>query len=314
MQTPMAAPSFGNQMPSSPHNMPDPMQSPRVHTPSPQAAAAAPRTAARREVGRGARDLFGGGGFGQEAQPVADDVATSAPLFSAGVPAAQPQTGQRDENSVLFSLSALTAKAGTQTPVPSQTTATKDDSGLIDLRALSAGAPSPAASSLVPDNAALFPLGMPVAQPGSVHPSPLLGGPDMAPAKNRTPIFIGLGLVVAVAAVVGAFLVMKGGEEKPPPVATEAPAATPAPTPLPTPEPTATSTAEASASASPSASVAKAAPGKPGAGRPLSKVDPGKSGSSGGASPPPAATPPPKKGGCNCPPGDLMCAMKCSTK
>ena len=210
---PMAVPSFGSHLPE----------------PAPQPMAAAPRTAARREVGRGARDLFGGGGggFGAETQPVADDVATSAPLFSASAhtpgpassrPAPQPHAapGQRDENSVLFSLSALTAKAGSSTPIASQTTATKDDSGLIDLRALSAGAPSPTAAGLVPDNAALFPLGMPVAAPGSYHPGPLLAIPD-SPPKNRTPIFIGLGLVVAVAAVFGAFFAMKGGEEKPPP-------------------------------------------------------------------------------------------------
>src|SRR5262249_7579547 len=140
--------------------------------------------------------------------------------------------------------SALTAKAGSSPPAASQTS-TKDDSGLIDLRALSAGAPTPVAASLVPDNAALFPLGMPVAAPGSVHPSPLLGIPDQ-PTKNRTPIFISLGLVVAVVAVVGAFFAMKGGEEKPPPPAPIETVAAPAPTPLPTPEPTATATAEAS--------------------------------------------------------------------
>ena len=58
MDAPMAAPSFGNQMPE-----PAPVSTPAV--------AAAPRAAVRREVVRaGARDLFGAGGFGQEAQPV----------------------------------------------------------------------------------------------------------------------------------------------------------------------------------------------------------------------------------------------------
>jgi predicted Zn finger-like uncharacterized protein len=286
--------------------------------PAPAAAAAAPRVAARRDVGRGARDLFGGGGFGQETQAVADDVATSAPLFSAGVagpaPGSQPPgggTGQRDENSVLFSLSALTAKAGSAAPVTTQTTAQKDDSGLIDLRALSAGAPSPTAASLVPDNAALFPLGMPAMQHPVGASSPSLGLPLDMPQKNRTPIFIGLGSVVALAAVVGAFLVMKGGEDKPPVPTETAPVAVTTPPPVEPPppataaEPTATATATATA-------VAKTG-GRPvrGRGAPKGGAADAPAGASTGAAAAPAK---PKSGGCNCPPGDLMCAMKCSTK
>jgi predicted Zn finger-like uncharacterized protein len=299
MPAPMAAPSLGS-------HLPDPASSP---------GASAPR-AARREVGRGGRDLFGAGGFGQTAQayggtPTADDVATSAPLFSAGMNA--PQTsgapvGQRDENSVLFSLSALTAKAGAATAPVSQTTATKDDSGLIDLRALSAGASPPTTSGLVPDNAALFPLGVPAAPPVA---SPILGLPSEAPPKNRTPIFIGLGLMVALVAVFGTFMVMKGGEEPvAPPVAVTTAAPTPPPVePTPTAEASAAPTASATASATATAVAAAPRPRGQGGGV---KAPPKETAKSGTGSTPPKT--PPKSGGCNCPPGDLMCAMKCSTK
>jgi hypothetical protein len=301
---PTPATSLGNQIPSEPY-----------------AAAAAPRVAARREP-RAARDLFGGGGFGQEAQPVADDVATSAPLFSAGAVPAAPQPGQRDENSVLFSLSALTAKAGAApvsspgaSPAAGKTTATKDDSGLIDLRALSANASAPAPSNLVPDNAALFPLGMPA--PATAAAGPSFAIPTEQPQqKNRTGLFVGLGLIVALAAMAGAFMAMKGGEDKPPPT-TEQTAAAPVPTPTPAPTPTPEPTAEASAAPTTSASAPTAV-----AGAPKGNFKPGGNFGKPGASPPagkPAAAPAPApkpagKSNCNCPPGDLMCAMKCSTK
>jgi predicted Zn finger-like uncharacterized protein len=302
---PMAAHSLGS-------HMPDPLSSP--------GAAAAPR-AARREVGRAGRDLFGAGGFGQTAQAytgggqTADDVATSAPLFSAGMHAQQSSAvapvGQRDENSVLFSLSALTAKAGASNAPISQTTATKDDSGLIDLRALSAGATAQPSSGLVPDNAALFPLGVPAAPPVA---SPILGLPsDLGgQQKNRTPIFIGLGLVVALVAVVGSFLAMKGGEEPvTPPVAVTTAAAPPPPVePTPTAEASAAPTASATASATATAVAAAPRPRGQGGVKATPKETPTKAGSGGST---PAKTPP-KSGGCNCPPGDLMCAMKCSTK
>lgn len=295
---PMAAPSFGNQMP-------DPMP-----------VAAAPRAAARRDGGRGSRDLFGGGLEAQQ-MSATEEAASSAPLFSAGVPQAQPSaTGQRDENSVLFSLSALTAKAGTQPAAPSKTTATKDDSGLIDLRALAAGAGgASAAPALVPDTAALFPLGVPVAAPASVHPGSPYGSIATPPAKNRTPIFIALGSVVALAAIVGAFFVMKGGGDKPPaPVATEAPAPPPPVTAAATAEPTAAPTAEASAAPTATASGAAKAPVKVAGKAPpaAAKGDTGKPAAPAAATG--AAKAPAGKGNCGCTPGDLMCAMKCSTK
>ena len=118
-----------------------------------EAAQAAP-AAARRASARGAgQDLFGN----VEKAGGEDDVMTSALSGSiagggggAAAAAAGPEkmTGQRNENSVLFSLSALTSDAKSPEKSSSsssssgggenRTTATSDGSGLIDIRALSA--------------------------------------------------------------------------------------------------------------------------------------------------------------------------------
>jgi predicted Zn finger-like uncharacterized protein len=101
----------------------------------------APPAAARRGGGRGqGADLFGNAAHaGGE-----DDVMTSAAGAGGAAAAAagagtEKLTGQRNENSVLFSLNALTSSA-TEEKAPSkgQTTAQGDGSGLIDIRALSA--------------------------------------------------------------------------------------------------------------------------------------------------------------------------------
>ncbi|HEY4117601.1 MAG TPA: zinc-ribbon domain-containing protein [Byssovorax sp.] len=286
-------------------------------TPTPMAAAPVaadpPRAAARRDPARRSADLFGGGMAAQTAQ---DAVATSAPLFSA--PAAGGLTGQREENSTLFSLSALTAKAGSATPsAPTRTTATKEDSGLIDLRALAdAGAAPAPAANLVPDHAGLFPLGVPqVAAPvASIAPPSAVA----AEPRSRAPIFILIALL-AICAMIGIFFMVKGGGEKPAASADATAVAAPPPTAAaPTAAPTATASAVASASASAVASTdASAAPsavahgGKGGRGG-------ARGGAKGGKAPggdAPAATPKPAgKGNCGCAPGDLMCAMKCSAK
>lgn len=89
----------------------------------------APPAAARRQGGRGAggADLFGGVAAAGGEQ----DVMTSA----ASGEEAPKMTGARNENSVLFSLSALTSEPK---PAENKTTASGDGSGLIDIRALSA--------------------------------------------------------------------------------------------------------------------------------------------------------------------------------
>ena len=94
--------------------------------------------AARRAGGRAqGADLFGN----VEKAGGEDDVMTSAASGGMGGGAAtapaheEKLTGQRNENSVLFSLAALTEKPK---ETPNRTTASADGSGLIDIRALSA--------------------------------------------------------------------------------------------------------------------------------------------------------------------------------
>ena len=91
--------------------------------------AAAP-SVARRVGGRaGGGDLFGG----VSAAGGEDEVMTSVPAGPPEMSADQKMTGQRNENSVLFSLSALTANEKKQESALPQ----GDGSGLIDIRALS---------------------------------------------------------------------------------------------------------------------------------------------------------------------------------
>ncbi|WP_437491271.1 zinc-ribbon domain-containing protein [Sorangium sp. So ce1014] len=281
-------------------------------------AAAAPRAAAvRRDPARPTQDLFGASPGPEAHRPSSDDVATSAPLFKSG---AAP--GQRDENSMLFSLSALTAKAA---PAPARSAVSaSEDSGLIDLKALASGAgvraPSPVAS-IVASDGGLFQLSAPIV---TTARAPSVAPPTVdAPAKNRAPIIIGAGIAIAGIAIAGVFLLMKGGGETPAPTAAETTppvAAAPATTAPPEPEPPApTATATASATAEPVATAAPtAAPAAAGARagsrpRPASGSTGGKAQQSGAATPTPAA-PAPKRGGCGCAVGDLMCAMQCSAK
>lgn len=103
-----------------------------------EAVAPAPASAARRGGGRGqGADLFGN----VERAGGDDDVMTSAHVSTGGASAAAAAEandklmGQRNENSVLFSLSALTENKNA--PPTNRTTATGEGSGLIDIRALS---------------------------------------------------------------------------------------------------------------------------------------------------------------------------------
>ncbi len=115
------------------------------HAPEPAyAAPVAAASAARRGGGRGqGADLFGNvASAGGE-----EEVMTSAPTGGAshdrhggggGAMEEQKLTGQRNESSVLFSLSALTEGGKSDTSASAnRTTATSDGSGLIDIRALS---------------------------------------------------------------------------------------------------------------------------------------------------------------------------------
>jgi predicted Zn finger-like uncharacterized protein len=100
--------------------------------PQSQRGAAVAAATARRAGGRApAADLFGAAAeAGGE-----NDVMTSAPQNPNAAHDDGKMTGQRNENSVLFSLNALTATAGPAKK--NETTAQGDGSGLIDIRALS---------------------------------------------------------------------------------------------------------------------------------------------------------------------------------
>lgn len=276
---------------------------PPAYTPPSAPAYAAPesnRPAARKDSGRRGNDLFGGssgggGMFGGDTQGV-----------SAG-------TGKRDENSVLFSLNALAAGGGA--PTKSTPGGTKEDSGLIDLRALAAtSAPSTpsavdfSASPLaLPDTPGMFPLGAPppVAAPVSAYAAP--------PEKPKSMALIAaIGGVVVLGLIVGVFFIVRGSgappaptvvvmaPPTPEPVVTETPAAATA-----TAEPVASAEATATASAS---AVAKAPVGGKWVKPTTGGTTPGK----------PTTTTPTKpatggaKGACSHCGTDLMCAMKCS--
>lgn len=279
-----------------------------VAAPSPE-----PARAARKEP-KASRDLFG------EA-PAA--TASSGGLFGSSTPSSMgsggssgaltgSDTGRRDENSVLFSLSALTS---VEASAPAgKTTAKKDDSGLIDLKALALSAPAATSSSplgdYVPDAAAVFPLGMPILAPPP-QAAPAVGMDVAAPPPQKSKLGIIVGGVVAIVGMVLVFILVRGNPP-PPPVPTPAQtAATPPPVAEPTPPPTvAEPTAEPSASTS-----ASAAPVAKGGGKwpPKGKTPPAAGGTPtppAGGGDPPKPKPPPSK--CGCAASDLMCNMKCS--
>ena len=286
------------------------------------AAAAAPvaeprRAAVAKREARG-RDLF--------ATNVGDEIQTSAPAVPeamAAAPGAGGMTGQRNENSVLFSLAVLTKNADQRAP-QNETTANKEDSGLIDLKALAAKAESvrPPAGAADGDvfTAPIGGLGAPLGAPmGALSP---LGTPE-APQKSKLPLYIGAGGGMLVLLVLGIVIGVKVAAPSPVPTALSAVATVPVPSATVDPSAMASATAspDTSASAAPSASVAatpKFGGGSGGGGyHPPARQGGGSGGAVGGSggaapTPPPAPIKPKGGGDCGCN-GDLMCLMKCST-
>jgi predicted Zn finger-like uncharacterized protein len=266
--------------------------------------------------------------------------APKADLFGAA-PAATAPTGTmvsagsggagREENSVLFSLGALTARA--PAPAPSiARSANREDSGLIDLKALAASAApkkeAPVATAIAPVgtlplDAGVFPLGAPVLAPPPA-PVPAAAAPAPKPSNNNG-LFIGGGLAIGLTAIAAVFFFAKGEPPAPPatkPAATEtaAPAATPTQTTQTTQSaaPTAATTADpvpsasASSSASSALAVAPVAGGKAPTGKQSAK------GTTTAAAPTtkpeakPAETGKPKvTNKCGCQPGDIDCIISC---
>jgi predicted Zn finger-like uncharacterized protein len=320
-----AAPAVAPSSPP-PAMTPAPAQSSAEAMASAASLAASARPAARRDAGGRRADVFG--------SEKNDDVATSAPLFSASAraaasnAAANAKPAQREENSVLFSLSALTSKnASTSTPAPAASRKdSREDSGLIDLRALAAAAAAPAAgpsaasSMMAHDDGGLFPLGMGNAQAPAAPPvaTPVV----QAPPASKAPMFIGIGALVAALAIVGVFFAMKGGEEKPPVAATDTSVVQPPPPPpvtataattTPTTEASATASGAPTAAASGTAVATKGGSSKGGTSKGGTGASTAGTPTKGGTGATTAAAPAGKpKGNCGCASGDLMCAMKCS--
>jgi len=295
-----------------------------------KAARVEPRRAAVRREGRG-RDLFASRAdiFGSSEASDGQGVQTSAPLGSplgaALVADANKLTGQRNENSVLFSLAVLTKNADERAPAevepPKSNT---EDSGLIDLRALAAKA-----ESMRPDAAAFMPpLGM-----ASAFGSPLTGlglGASLGDTqpKSKLPLWIGGGaaaiLLVVLGTVIGVQVAGNVGSTSAAtaPSAVATPSASPPAESAASPPPPVESASAAAATASSVASTPKPRPAGGGggvyhppnaAGAKPTNAAPG-AGAAPAAAPAtgsPATTVAPKKNDCGCN-GDLMCLMKCS--
>jgi predicted Zn finger-like uncharacterized protein len=149
--------------------------------------------------GRQSPDLFGGasrgGDLGEQDQPMV-----------AG-------TGARNESSVLFSLSALTS--GT-VPGPGERKPTKgrtEDSGLIDLQALTAQAESPAPYSSPGPGAAFGGPALISAPLGGVTSSTMNGAFNgySKRSSSKTGFIVG-GVVLAALAIGGVFFMMQSGD------------------------------------------------------------------------------------------------------
>jgi predicted Zn finger-like uncharacterized protein len=324
---PRAAASF---VPAAASSGPSFAASPGVQAASATASVEPKRAAVKREGGR-SRDLFG----------TTDDIQTSASASPSKGAAAQAAglspavddsklTGERNESSVLFSLAVLT-KSADAAPASQPAKNNKEDSGLIDLKALAAKAESmrpPAAAAAAPAadvfsaplGAAPMPLGAPL---GAVHSSG-----DEGQAKSKLPMIIGAGIGAVVVLVLGVVIGVK---------VFAAPAALPAPSATASAMASTDTAASAAAAAAPSATASAApapsasatavaskttghggggghysgakVPGTGGGGGTAGAAT-GATGGTGGQTPPPQLKKPTNDCGCA---GDLMCLMKCST-
>jgi predicted Zn finger-like uncharacterized protein len=291
-----------------------------------KAVRAEPRRAALKREGR-SRDLFASRAdvFGSETSDV-QGVQTSAPFASSLGGETQDDasklTGQRNENSVLFSLAVLTKNAEERAPAGVSPAATNsEDSGLIDLKALAAKA-----ESMMPEAAAFSPaLGM------STIGSPMmglgLGGTlgDLQP-KSKLPLWIGGGAAAILLVVLGTVIGVQVAGNLGSTSAATAPSAVAAPPASTLAEPTASAPPSAAPVDSAAAAAAAAGsspkprpaggggggyhPANPGGAKPANAGPAtGAATATTTATAAPAAAPRKNDCGCN---GDLMCLMKCS--
>lgn len=302
-------------------------QSAEPSSPWGEGAAKPAMPVAQSPVRRAGPDLFGG------IESAGSEIATSASTGSSG--AASPfggggggaGTGARNESSVLFSLSALTSAAsGSKPSMPSAPTASiTEDSGLIDLKALTAAAEHKPLQAAVAAAPIVAPLGAPLGSP--LTPIGLGGGPSIPPqpAKNNNLLYIGLAVAVALIGITLVFRLTEKEEAPvvapaPAPVVSVAPVATPAPVaaPLPTatePEakPPATGAEEETKAPTTTKTATTTKKTTSTASKPSTSTSSSSSTSSSTTTSKPATTTK-KSGGCGCKADDLMCNMRCSSK
>jgi predicted Zn finger-like uncharacterized protein len=241
-----------------------PVESAPVAAAAPFAAAKSASIAPKRDAGA---DLFAA----SSASPFGggDDDVVASPS-GPRVSAQQAMTGQRNENSVLFSLSNLqalatggAASAGPAKAAPKAGMAAGEGSGLIDIRALASatgmgmgGAPAP--QPMAPRVDDLLSIGAPAVGLGSALAAPVIIA-ERKPEKSNTPLLVGAGLAAVVVLAITAVVVasMLGGGTDPAVAATAPTAIAPGQT------PPATPTAAVGAVAAPGAPVAPAAPAAP---------------------------------------------------
>jgi predicted Zn finger-like uncharacterized protein len=290
--------------------------------PQPEVPIEPKRAAVKREAR--SRDLFA-------SRVSNEDVQTSAPaaphmMSSVGLSGASAGgdtsklTGERNENSVLFSLAVLTKDSGGSDDAPPPAAKNVgEDSGLIDLKALAAKAESVRPRAPANADGGMFapPLGLGAAPLGA--PLGAFGVAVEEKPKSMLPLLIGGGAGAAVLGILCVFVGMKlAGSGAAPAAPSASASATAALAPTVDPSATATAAPAVSATAEASATASAAAPKPKAAPAPVAHAAgpaPAKAASTGAApaSTAPAPAPAKKTGttdcGCN---GDLMCLMKCS--
>lgn len=275
--------------------------------------------------GGGGIDLFGNVATAGGDHDFGAALGNPSPHAGGGLSA---DTGARNESSVLFSLSALTAGAAPSRPGASSSpmasippSPSNDDSGLIDLAALTASAEAmghgarahAAPPPVMVSPLAAAPLGGP--QYGMHHQGLSASIPPMQQKGNKNGLIIGGFLFAAI--VVGAIILSGGGDEDPvvPPAAPTAVAAPIVTAPVPAALPTADALPSSDAKPPSTGSDAEESSPKKSGPRPKASSKPkaaADSSSSSSSSSPAPAPKPATKGKCGCKSDDLMCLMNCA--
>jgi predicted Zn finger-like uncharacterized protein len=240
-------------------------------------------TAKTRPVKAAGGDLFAVEVRQQEA---AKPLFAEEPAGAKEVPKGEQLTGQRNENSVLFSLATLQQLSGDEKPAaggaPMAGTASGDSSGLIDINKLSGaihnerGGKKSSVDDILSVGASSglgAPLAAPVLAPMALPAVPVaapVAAPAPEPQRSSPMVWIGVAAILAAGGVAAAFILKSHSEPTPPPQVAAAPtpaapaamdpnAVTPPPA-APTAAPTAPAANPAAPAAEPAAPAANPAP------------------------------------------------------